>query len=130
MAYLKTHPHVPNPHWTFLTMQNKNVQNRLLKLNDKVLGFVTDHVLASRLMFNIALILPLVILPMSAGFKLILAVISSNWIQWWALPALQRSSNISDAKRDAKTDADHQALTYLAHQVDSIKALLEKSKAQ
>lgn len=95
-------------------------------MNDSILNYVTNHVLASRFMFNVALVLPLIALPMSDGIKLILAVISSNWIQWWSLPALQRSSNKSDEKRDAKADADHQALTYLAHQIDAIHDAVTK----
>jgi hypothetical protein len=96
--------------------------------NDRLLGFVSDHVLASRLMFNIALVVPLIVLPMSASVKLILGVISSNWIQWWALPSLQRSANIADVKREAKADADHEALSHIAVQVDGIAAEVKKGR--
>ncbi len=88
--------------------------------NDRLLTWLTQHVLASMLMFDAALVLPLLALPMSTGTKVTLGVISGSWIQWWALPALQRSQNQADVKRDAKADADHQALTYMARRLDAV----------
>lgn len=94
-------------------------KKKILKWNDKVIDWLTDHVLASRIMFNSAFILPLCVLPMPDWVKLILAVISSNWIQWWALPALQRSANKTQIMQDAKADVDHKALTYISHLQDN-----------
>jgi hypothetical protein len=109
------HRHVPHPrdavtvsgHW-----------------NDRLLAWMSDHVLASRVMFDIALIVPLIALPLSTSVKVTLGVISGSWIQWWALPSLQRSANIADAKREAKADADHEALTHIAMVTDQIHELV------
>lgn len=46
----------------------------------------------------------------------------SNLIQLWALPVLGNTANRADEKRRAKADADHQALTHIALQVDAIAA--------
>ena len=93
--------------------------------NDRLLSWVSGHVLASRVMFDVALIVPLVALPMSTGVKVTLGVVSGSWIQWWALPSLQRSANIADAAREAKADADHEALTHIAAQADALRRDLE-----
>lgn len=42
----------------------------------------------------------------------------SNLIQLWALPVLGTAQNRADEKRNAKADADHTALTYLATLAD------------
>lgn len=44
----------------------------------------------------------------------------SNLIQLWALPILGVATNRADAKRAAKADADHAALTSIHHTVDAI----------
>jgi len=46
----------------------------------------------------------------------------SNLIQLWALPILGNTSNRADAKRTAKADADHAALTYIATRLDAVAA--------
>ena len=68
-------------------------KNALARHNDRVLDWLADHVLASMLMFDIALIVPLIAIPMSDSVKITLGVISGSWIQWWALPALQREAD-------------------------------------
>lgn len=105
-------------------------EKKLLKWNDKVIDWLTDHVLASRIMFNSAFILPLFVLPLPEWTKLILAVISSNWIQWWALPALQRRANKIQALQDAKAEVDHRALTHIAHTLDEQTKLLKEIHAK
>lgn len=99
--------------------------NVLARHNDRILDWLADHVLASMLMFDIALIVPLIAIPMSDSVKITLGVISGSWIQWWALPALQRSQVKADIKRQAKADADHEALTHIANTVDAILARLD-----
>lgn len=86
--------------------------------------------LASILMFDIALILPLIAIPMSNSVKITLGVLSGSWIQWWALPALQRSQVRADRTRQAKIDSDHQALTHIAVTVDAILARVETLEGQ
>ncbi|MEV8480222.1 DUF1003 domain-containing protein [Streptomyces sp. NPDC051173] len=44
----------------------------------------------------------------------------SNLVQLWALPVLGNTANRADEKRRAKADADHEALTHIALQVDAI----------
>ncbi|MBL8088346.1 MAG: hypothetical protein JNM85_09810 [Chthonomonas sp.] len=93
--------------------------------NDRILDWLANHVLASMIMFDIALIVPLLAIPMSDSVKITLGVISGSWIQWWALPALQRSQVKADQSRQAKADADHVALTHIANTVDLILARLD-----
>lgn len=95
---------------------------------DTVLNWFTDHFLGSRLLFAVALIVPLAVLPLSANVKLSLGVISGSWIQWWALHALQRRDNDNIARGEAKADADHEALTHIALTVDAIREAQEKEK--
>jgi hypothetical protein len=109
------HAHVKHP--KELTQEVKTRMrrdNRLLYYNDIVLEWITNHVLASVVFFDIAIIVPLLTLKASDSVKITLGVISSSWVQWWALPALQRSQNKTQAQSEAKAEADHQALTYLA----------------
>jgi predicted MFS family arabinose efflux permease len=113
------HPHVPHPRALPAAVETRH---------DRLLGWLATHVLASKVMFDAALILPLLALPMSTAVKVTLGVVSGSWIQWWALPALQRSQVQADRKRDAKADADHQALTHIAHRVDAILAAVDHEK--
>lgn len=118
---MKPHPQVPHPR--DLTAAERG-------WNDRLLSWLADHVLASKIMFDAALILPLLALPMSTAVKVTLGVVSGSWIQWWALPALQRSQMLADRKRDAKADADHVALTHIATQVDALMAAQRKDSPQ
>lgn len=112
----RSHPRVGHP---FETLREGSTG-----LHDRVLGFLTNRVLASVIMFDVALVAPLLVLPMPTNVKLLLGILSSNWIQWWALPALQRSQLQADIKREAKADADHEALTHIADTVDRIEKSL------
>ena len=97
----------------------------ILRVNDRALDWLAAHVLASMLMFDIALIVPLVAIPLSDSVKITLGVISGSWIQWWALPALQRSQVKADRQRAVKADVDHEALTHIANTIDLILSKLE-----
>lgn len=121
---MRQHPEVPHPG----RQARGTGSGRAARWNEALLDWLTDHVLASVLMFDAALILPLLILPMSTGAKVTLGVVSGSWIQWWALPALQRSANRADRARDAKADADHRALTHIANRVDEIRAAVAAGK--
>lgn len=114
-----SHPQVRHPR-ELVGRESRTV----LRLNDKILTWMTNHVLASRTMFNLAVILPLVTLPLNATVKLLLIVLSSNWIQWWALPALQRQALGAAAVQDAKATADHEALTHIATTADATRRIL------
>lgn len=90
--------------------------------SDRFISWVSEHILASAGMFYMALVLPLAVLPASDSVKLFLAVVSGSWIQWWALPALQRSQMKADEERSLKNQADHETLTYLAARADELLA--------
>jgi hypothetical protein len=111
-----SHPQVPHP---LETLPPRSL-SRLGKRNDTFLTWLATHILASMVMFDLALVLPLLTIPASNGVKITLGVISGSWIQWWALPALQRMQIKADAKRDAKADADHQAQTHIAVTGDEV----------
>lgn len=92
----------------------------------KGLDFVLEsaiRVLGSRVMFSIALILPLIsLLPGLVWSQKLILILSSTWIQWWALHALQRSQIKGDKLREIKAAADHEALEHIAGQVDLLVA--------
>lgn len=108
-----SHPHVPHP---------RDLASGAAGWHDRALDWIASHVGASVITFDVALIAPLVVLPMSNTAKLILGVISGSWFQWWMLPALQRGQMKADAKRDAKADADHAGLTHVAVTADAVLA--------
>ncbi|HSX00694.1 MAG TPA: hypothetical protein VLF67_00490 [Candidatus Saccharimonas sp.] len=131
------HAHVRHPRELLASRrQTAKRQNRVLYINDLILTWITNHVLASVVLFDIALIVPLLVLQAPDSIKITLGVISGSWIQWWALPALQRSQNKTQAQNDAKADTDHETLTYLANLQDqqmaelaAIKDALSRPKA-
>lgn len=107
---MKAHPRVNHP--------KEAIGKELSAINE----WVTTHLsiaLGSVFGVYLALIIPLMALPIPA-FAKIVVIISSNWIQLWALFVLQRSANKGEALRNAKADTDHEALTYIAHAVDLI----------
>lgn len=124
---MKNHPHVKHPKEILhQAKEAKKQSNKLLYANDMILEWITDHVLASIALFDIALIVPLIVIPGPDSLKITLGVISGSWIQWWALPALQRSQNKTQAQNDAKAETDHETLTYLATLQD--EQMVELSK--
>ncbi len=123
---LPSHPHVRHPDEVLRERRNaRKHSNRLLYYNDLMLEWITDHVLASVILFDIALAVPLLVIPGPDTIKITLGVISGSWIQWWALPALQRSQNRTQAQNDAKAEVDHETLTYLAKTQDEQTATLK-----
>jgi hypothetical protein len=131
---MQEHEKVRHPNEILEAAKAASMQNRkLYATNDKFLGWVTNNILASVFLFDIALIIPLLAIPASNTVKITLGVISGSWIQWWALPALQRSQNKIQAQNDAKADTDHETLTYMAgrqdeqiHKLNQILGKLDK----
>ncbi|HET8991510.1 MAG TPA: hypothetical protein VFN31_00560 [Candidatus Saccharimonadales bacterium] len=123
---MNAHIRVRHPREILESKANIKSSGKVYQANDKLLEWITNHVLASVVLFDIALILPLLAIPASTSIKLTVGVISSSWIQWWALPALQRSQNKIQAQNDAKAEADHETLTYLANLQDKQMAALEE----
>jgi hypothetical protein len=54
----------------------------------------------------------------------ILGLISSYWIQLWALFVLQKASNKADVKSKAQADANHEAQTHVAIVGDDTNVLV------
>jgi hypothetical protein len=90
---------------------------------DKALTWLTDNVLASRALFLVTLVVPLVaLLPAMTKLQAVVIILSSNWLQAWALPAIQRSQNRIQAKQDAKAAVDHHNLNLLVGMVSQLQA--------
>src|SRR5260370_15932464 len=127
---MDNHTHVKNPKELIQEAKNRRRHdNRFLFYNDIVLEWITNHLLASVVFFDIALVVPLLTLNASDTVKITVGVISSGWIQCWALPALQRSQDKTKAKNTAKAEVDHQTLTFLAklqdEQMTELKSIAE-----
>jgi len=127
---MHNHAHVRHPKELVQGAKDRRRrEHRLVYYNDIVLEWITNHVLASVILFDIALIVPLLTLNAPDTVKITLGVISGSWIQWWALPALQRSQNKTQAQNEAKAQVDHETLTYLAklqdEQMTELKGITE-----
>ena len=127
---MHNHAHVRHPKEVIQeAKERRRSEHKLLYYNDVVLQWITNHVLASVILFDIALIVPLLTLNAPDSVKITLGVISGSWIQWWALPALQRSQNKTQAQNEAKAQVDHETLTYLAklqdEQMTELKGISE-----
>src|SRR5438477_1475730 len=127
---MHNHAHVRHPKEVVQEAKDRRCrEHKLLYYNDVVLEWITNHVLASVILFDIALIVPLLTLNAPDSVKITLGVISGSWIQWWALPALQRSQNKTQGQNEAKAQVDHETLTYLAklqdEQMTELKGITE-----
>ena len=122
MDRLKPHPHVINP-------------NDLLKkektFNDRFAVWIATHVgsMYCFYLFNV-----LAFLSAKAAFEThnlvpIVNWVSSNWIQLVLLPAIMVAQNVAQKASDAKSQADHMTLTYLANLQDEQMTEL-KSQSQ
>lgn len=106
------HPHVPHP-------RDLRPRQELSAWND----WVTRHLtlaLGSVTGMWLAVVVPLLAFEIPPLLK-VLGLVSSYWVQLWALFVLQRAANVADTKRDAKADADHIALSHIATVVDRIE---------
>jgi hypothetical protein len=73
------HAHVRHPKELIQEAKNRRRRdNRLLYYNDVVLEWITNHVLASVILFDIALIVPLLTLKAPDTVKITLGVISGS----------------------------------------------------
>lgn len=124
MTKIKVHHAVIHPNE--LVEELKQGQGKVSRWNDNLIDWVTNHVLASQIMFDVAFFVPLLFWNAPDSVKLLLALLSGNWIQWWALPALQRSQNKTQIRQDAKAEVDHRALTHIAHMQDQQAELLKE----
>lgn len=111
---LEPHPNVPHPR--LLLAIERGRASRL----GAAIGRIASTALGSMALFWTAFLVPLLALPAPDSVKLLVGIVFSSWFQAWALPVLQHSANLADAKREAKADADHIALTSLHYKVDQL----------
>jgi hypothetical protein len=115
---MKTNEHVKHPY--SIVKQCRDERSRLVRWNDAMLEWIANNVLGSIIFFDMAIIIPLLAIQAPDYVKAILILLSSNWIQLWALFALQHTQKKADEVRQVKADADHEALTHIANQLDKI----------
>ncbi len=108
---LKPHPHVINP---------KDLLKKEKTFNDKFAVWIAKHVgsMYCFYLFNV-----IAFLSAQAAFRThnlvpIINWVSSNWIQLILLPAIMVAQNVAQQASDAKSEADHITLTYLANLQD------------
>lgn len=108
---LKPHPKVIHP---------KELRKKKESFNDKFALWIATHVgsMYCFYLFNV-----LAFLSAKAAFAThnlvpIVNWLSSNWIQLILLPAIMVAQNVAQQASDAKTEADHMTLTYLANLQD------------
>ncbi len=135
MDRLKPHPHVINP--KELLKKDESGFNRF---NQRFAVWIGTHVgsMYCFYLFNV-----IALLSAKAAFEThnlvpIVNWISSNWIQLILLPAIMVAQNVAQQATDAKSEADHMTLTYLANLQDEqmvelksqsrILEILEKGK--
>jgi MFS-type transporter involved in bile tolerance (Atg22 family) len=111
MDKLKPHPRVVNP---------KDLLKKEKSFSDKFAVWIATHVgsMYCFYLFNL-----LAFLSAKAAFEThnlvpIVNWVSSNWIQLVLLPAIMVAQNVAQQASDAKSEADHMTLTYLANLQD------------
>jgi hypothetical protein len=111
MDRLKPHPRVINP---------RDLLQKEKSFNDKFAVWIGTHVgtMYCFYLFNV-----LALLSAKAAFAThnlvpIVNWVSSNWIQLILLPAIMVAQNVAQKASDAKSEADHMTLTYLANLQD------------
>jgi hypothetical protein len=131
MDKLKPHPHVIDP---------RDLLKKEKTFSDKFAVWIATHVgsMYCFYLFNI-----IAFLSAKAAFDThnlvpIVNWVSSNWIQLILLPAIMVAQNVAQQATDAKAQADHMTLTYLANLQDEqmvelkgqtrILEILEKTK--
>jgi hypothetical protein len=115
MNKLQPHPNVINPKDLL-----KREEGSFNKFNKRFAVWIGTHVgsMYCFYLFNV-----IALLSAKAAFEThnlvpIINWISSNWIQLVLLPAIMVAQNVAQAATDAKSEADHMTLTYLANLQD------------
>jgi len=127
----KPHPKVIHP---------KDLLKKDKSFNDKLAIWIGTHVgsMYCFYLFNVLAFLSFKAAIETHNLVPIINWVSSNWIQLILLPAIMVAQNVAQAATDAKAEADHMTLTYLANLQDeqmvelknqsSILEFLRKSK--
>lgn len=110
-----SHPHVPHPSHLL----------PISRFNDWVAGRLT-RILGSAIFFYICFTVPLAVLPGPTWAKTLVNILSSAWIQLWALAVLQMGQNKADDMRKAMAEATYRALTHVATVGDATNADVEQ----
>ena len=128
---LKAHPHVVNP---------KDLLSKEKSFNDRLAVWIGTHVgsMYSFYLFNVIAFLSFKSALDTHNLVPIINWVSSNWLQLVLLPAIMVAQNVAQSATDAKSEADHMTLTYLANLHDEqmvelknqtkILSFLEKNK--
>jgi hypothetical protein len=111
MNLLKPHPHVINPR-DIIKIENN--------FNNKFAVWIATHVgsMYCFYIFNLIAFLSAKSAFQTHNLVPIVNWISSNWIQLILLPAIMVAQNVAQKATDAKSQADHMTLTYLANLQD------------
>lgn len=111
MAKTNQHPHVIHP---------KDLLKKDKSFNDRFAVWIARNVgsMYCFYLFNV-----IAFLSAQAAFEThnlvpIVNWVSSNWIQLVLLPAIMVAQNVAQQATDAKAEADHMTLTYLANLQD------------
>lgn len=115
---MQSNEHVKHPR--SILREYRMGRSRIIRWNDIVLEWIANNILGSIIFFDIAIIVPLLAIPAPDYIKAIVIILSSNWIQLWALFALQHTQKKADEAREVKADVDHEALTHIANQLDKL----------
>jgi len=108
---LKPHPKVIHP---------KELQKQDKSFNDKFAIWIATHVgsMYCFYLFNVIAFLSAKSAFATHNLVPIINWVSSNWIQLILLPAIMVAQNVAQEASDAKAEADHVTLTYLANLQD------------
>ena len=111
----QSHPNVIHP-----SSLIKQKEGKVNQFNNRFAGWIGTHVgsMYCFYLFNV-----IALLSAQAAFEThnlvpIINWVSSNWIQLVLLPAIMVAQNVAQAATDAKAEADHRTLTYLANLQD------------
>ena len=119
MDKLKPHPRVINP---------KDLLKKEKTFSDKFAVWIATHVgsMYCFYLFNVIAFLSAKSAFETHNLVPIINWVSSNWIQLVLLPAIMVAQNLAQKASDAKAQADHITLTYLANMQDDQMAELKK----
>lgn len=124
-----SHPKVRHPK----EILEKKIRDKsaFSRFNDRFAIWIGTHVgsMYCFYLFNVIAFLSLKSALETHNLVPIINWVSSNWIQLILLPAIMVAQNIAQAAQEAKTETDHETLTYLATlQDEQMKILYELKK--
>jgi hypothetical protein len=122
-------------HPEVLLNERKKDQSAFADFNDKVAVYISNHVGTMYCAYLFAVIgVTGVVAALTANAFLVLVIgaVSGYFLQLVLLPIIMVAQNVAQKASDAKADADHMTLTYLAtiqdEQLEILKDLKGKKK--